>query len=75
MSKKAMNQFLKDSVNKLDDINNFDFEFTGSIKEIIKDPIKWAESQSERAILESSDRYINAKDLGEEFWDEIKNID
>ena len=75
MRKKAMNQFLKDSVNKLDDINNFEFEFIGSIKEIIEDPIKWAESQSERAILESKDRYLDAKELGEEFWGEIKNID
>mgnify|MGYP003133619261 CR=1 FL=1 len=41
----------------------------------MKNPIKWAEEQAERGILENINKYLEAKKLGEEFWDGIKNKD
>ena len=75
MSKKALSQSLKKSVRKLDKINNVDFKFTGTLKDVMNDPIKWAEEQSERAMLENINKYLEAKKLGEEFWGEVKNKD
>ena len=43
------------------------------LKEIIKNPVKWAEEQADRALLENVDKYLEAKQLGENFWDEIKD--
>lgn len=73
MSKKALSQSLKKSVRKLDKINNVEFKFTGSLKNVMENPIKWAEQQAERAILENINKYLEAKKLGEEFWSEVKN--
>ncbi len=61
------------SVRKLDKINNVEVELDGSIEEIIKNPIEWGEKQAEQFILASQDKYLEAKQLGEEFWDEIRD--
>tara|TARA_R100000773_G_scaffold28715_3_gene24686 strand:- start:1885 stop:2010 length:126 start_codon:yes stop_codon:yes gene_type:complete len=37
------------------------------------DPIKWANAQVERAVYENLNKYLDAKALGESFWDEVKN--
>ncbi len=39
------------------------------------DPVKWAEKQAERGILENINKYLEAKKLGEEFWGEVKDKD
>tara|TARA_R100000742_G_C4274508_1_gene94519 strand:- start:805 stop:1005 length:201 start_codon:yes stop_codon:yes gene_type:complete len=65
---------LTDSVKKLDKINNIEVSLEGDLKKIIDDPIKWAEEQSDKALDDNIDRYLEAKELGEEFWDEIESI-
>mgnify|MGYP003127537799 CR=1 FL=1 len=72
MSKKTANQSLIDSVRKLDKINNVDFEFDGELSEIIANPIAWGEAQVERALSENLEKYLQSKELGEKFWNEIK---
>ena len=73
MSQQTNSQFLLNSVRKLDKINNVEVELDGSIEEIIKNPIEWGEKQAEQFILASQDKYLEAKQLGEEFWDEIRD--
>ena len=58
----------------MDKINNVEFELDGHLRRVIENPEQWAEEQAERAILENTERYLDAKELGENFWDEIRNI-
>tara|TARA_R100000781_G_C4072940_1_gene125097 strand:+ start:495 stop:722 length:228 start_codon:yes stop_codon:yes gene_type:complete len=74
MSKKTASQSLRNSVKELDKINNVEFEFEGTLQEIIENPIEWAELQAERVIADNIDNYLKSKELGEKFWDEIRNI-
>ena len=74
MKKKAINQFLIDSVRKLDKINDVEVKLDGDLKKIIKDPIKWGEEQADKMIEENIDKYLQSKKLGEQFWDEVKSI-
>jgi len=73
MSKHKNSQFLLNSVRKLDKINNVEVNLTGDIEDIINDPVAWGEQQSEKFILQYKDNYLEAKALGKEFWDEVKN--
>ena len=68
-----VNQSLLNSVRKLDKINDIDIELQGTIEEIIADPVKWAESQIEKFVLEHQKEYLEAKQLGKEMWDEIRD--
>ena len=68
-----VNQSLLNSVRKLDKINDIDIELQGTIEEIIADPVKWAESQIEKFVLEHQKEYLEAKKLGGEMWDEIRD--
>jgi hypothetical protein len=74
MSKKTASQSLRNSVEELDKINNVEFEFEGTLQEIIENPIEWAELQAERVIADNIENYLKSKELGEKFWDEIRNI-
>jgi|TARA_R100001082_G_scaffold101626_1_gene71276 hypothetical protein len=74
MSKKTASQSLRNSVKELDKINNVEFEFEGTLQEIIENPIEWAELQAERVIADNIENYLKSKELGEKFWDEIRNI-
>tara|TARA_R100000234_G_scaffold65182_1_gene39702 strand:- start:1090 stop:1317 length:228 start_codon:yes stop_codon:yes gene_type:complete len=74
MSKKTASQSLRNSVKELDKINNVEFEFEGTLQEIIENPIEWAELQAERVIADNIENYLKSKELGEKFWDEIKSI-
>ena len=58
---------------KLKDLNKFDIDFEGNIESIIANPREWAELYAEKTIVENIPRYMNAKELGKEFADEIKN--
>lgn len=40
---------------------------------ILKDPVAWAEKQAEKLIKQNQDKYLEAKKLGEEFWDGIRS--
>ena len=73
MSKHKNSQFLLNSVRKLDKINNVEVNLTGDIEDIINDPVAWGEQQSEKFIMKYKDNYLEAKTLGKEFWDEVKN--
>ena len=73
MKKKELSQSLKNSVKKLDKINNVEFNIKGNIEDAIANPIKWAEQQAERAIEENISKYLDAKTLGKEFWSEVKD--
>jgi|TARA_R110002050_G_scaffold162351_1_gene292217 hypothetical protein len=48
-------------------------KFQGTIQEIINNPEKWAEKQAERILFENENKYLQAKKLGKEFWDGIKD--
>ena len=74
MNKKTSSQSLRNSVKKLDKLNNVEFEFEGTLQEVIEDPILWAEEQAERIIADNVDKYLESKALGRKFWDEIKSI-
>ena len=74
MSKKTASQSLRNSVKELYKINNVEFEFEGTLQEIIENPIEWAELQAERVIADNIENYLKSKELGEKFWDEIRNI-
>ena len=58
---------------KLKDLNKFDIDFEGNIESIIANPREWAELYAEKTIVENIPRYMNAKELGKEFANEIKN--
>mgnify|MGYP003129901932 CR=1 FL=1 len=73
MKKKELSQSLKNSVKMLDKINNVEFNLKGNIKDAIANPIKWAEQQASQAIEDNISKYLDAKTLGKEFWDEVKN--
>ena len=45
----------------------------GNIKEVINNPIEWAEKQVEKFIIENQDKYFEAKKLGEGFWNDIRS--
>jgi len=64
---------LLNSVRKLDKINDIEVELDGSIEEILDDPIAWGERQVEKFVLQYQDRYFEAKQLGEELWDGIRD--
>jgi hypothetical protein len=66
-------QSLLNSVKSLDKLNDIDIELSGDIQEIINDPIAWAEKQVEKFILENQDKYLESKQLGEGFWNEIRD--
>ena len=74
MSKKTASQSLRNSVKELDKINNVEFEFEGTLQEIIENPIEWAELQAERVIADNIENYLKSKELGEKFWNEIRSI-
>lgn len=61
------------SVKKLDKINDIDITLEGNIEEIMDNPNEWAEKQVEKFIVGYQDKYFEAKELGEEFWDEIRD--
>jgi hypothetical protein len=73
MKKKALTQSLRNSVTKLDKINNLEINFTGTLEDVMKNPIEWAEQQVQRGVFENLNKYLEAKELGEEFWGEVKD--
>lgn len=73
MKKKALTQSLRNSVTKLDKINNLEINFTGTLEDVMKNPIEWAEQQVQRGVFENLNKYLEAKKLGEEFWGGIKD--
>ena len=60
---------------KLKNLNKFDIEFEGNVASIIENPREWAELFAEKVVVENIPRYMNAKELGREFADDIKNND
>ena len=58
---------------KLKNLNKFDVKFEGDIVSIMDNPREWAELFAEKTIVENIPRYMNAKELGKEFADEIRN--
>jgi len=60
---------------KLKELNKFDIEFEGNVASIIENPRQWAELFAEKVVVENIPRYMNAKELGKEFADEIRNKD
>ena len=56
---------------KLKELNKFDIEFEGNVASIIENPRQWAELFAEKVVVENIPRYMNAKELGKEFADDI----
>tara|TARA_R100000781_G_scaffold66600_1_gene42088 strand:- start:359 stop:538 length:180 start_codon:yes stop_codon:yes gene_type:complete len=57
----------------LDKINDVELEFEGDIEDIIYNPINWGEEQADRIISENIYKYLESKELGEEFYAKIKD--
>ena len=73
-SKKTKNsRSLIEFAKKLKNLNKFDIEFEGNVASIIENPREWAELFAEKVVVENIPRYMNAKELGKEFADEIRN--
>ena len=60
-------------VKKLKNLHKFDIELEGNIEDIMENPKEWAEKMAESAILSNLDRYIEARELGKEFSDEVRD--
>tara|TARA_R100001163_G_C4906786_1_gene92896 strand:+ start:308 stop:445 length:138 start_codon:yes stop_codon:yes gene_type:complete len=43
------------------------------MKEILSDPMEWGKKQVQRAISENLDKYSEAKKLGDEYWNEVRD--
>ena len=56
---------------QLKELQNFNIELTGDIREIIESPKEWAEQIAEKAIMKEIPRYLKAKTLGENLAREI----
>jgi hypothetical protein len=50
-----------------------EISLSGDIEEIIKDPIAWGERMVEQFILGNEDKYLEAKQLGKDFWDAVED--
>ena len=75
-NKKTKNsQSLIGFAKKLKKLNKFDIEFEGNVEDIIENPKEWAEKFAEKTVVENIPRYLEAKKLGKEFADEIRNRD
>ena len=75
-SRKTKNsQSLIEYAKKLKSLNKFDIEFEGNIQSIIESPREWAELFAEKVVVDNIPGYMNAKELGKEFADEIRNKD
>ena len=73
-SKKTKNsRSLIEFAKKLKKLNKFDIEFEWNVEDIIENPKEWAEKFAEKTVVENIPRYMNAKELGKEFADEIRN--
>ena len=73
-SRKTKNSLsLIEYAKKLKELNKFDINFEGNIQNIIENPREWAELFAEKVVVENIPRYMNAKELGKEFADEITN--
>ncbi len=60
---------------KLKALNKFDIKLEGNIQSIMENPREWAELHAEKVVVENIPRYMNAKELGKEFADEVRNKD
>ena len=70
--KKTKNsQSLKQFVIKLKELNKFDLVVEGNIEEVIADPKAWAEKTAEGILAKEANRIKKAKQLGEEFANDI----
>ena len=64
-------QSLKEFVNKVKKLRDFNIELEGNIEEILKDPRAWADKIAEEQIVLHSDKIKSSKKLGEEFANAI----
>ena len=66
---------MREFVNKVKKIRDFNIELEGNIEEILKDPRAWASKITEEQIVLHSDKIKSSKKLGEEFANAIINKD
>ena len=65
---------MREYVNKIKTLkDNINVDLKGDIADIIKDPKSWAESVAELILVKESSKLIQARKLGEDFANEIKN--
>ena len=64
---------MKESVNKVKNLNKFDISLEGNIEEILADPRAWAEELVENIALLEVNRFREARKLGKEFADALVN--
>ena len=73
-NKKTKNsQSLIEYAKKLRELNKFDINFEGDVKDIIENPKEWAEKFAEKVVVQNIPLYLEAKELGKEFASEIKD--
>ena len=64
---------MREYAKNLKQLNKFKVELEGDVSKIIENPKEWAEKFAEQAIIQNIPRYLEAKVLGEEFANEIKD--
>ena len=67
MSKETNKASLISFAKELDKLNDVDITLKGNIEEILNDPMAWGEQQSLKAIGETLEKLVEARELGEKF--------
>ena len=65
---------MKEYVSKIKSLkDNISVDLKGDIADIIIDPKSWVDSVAEGIVAQEADKLIQARKLGEDFANEIKN--
>jgi len=72
MSKETNKDSLINFAKELDKLNDVNITLKGNIEEIMKDPEAWAEEQALKAVGQNLERFVEARELGENFVKDLK---
>jgi len=72
MSRETNRDSLISFAKELDRLNDVNITLSGNIEEIMKDPEAWAEEQALKAVGQNLERFVEARELGENFVKDLK---
>jgi len=72
MSRETNRDSLINFAKELDRLNDVNITLKGNIEEIMKDPEAWAEEQALKAVGQNLERFVEARELGENFVKDLK---
>jgi len=72
MSRETNRDSLISFAKELDRLNDVNITLKGNIEEIMKDPEAWAEEQALKAVGQNLERFVEARELGENFVKDLK---